>query len=149
MTTDTKIVLAVTGSMLAGLLIATVLPPRPSRDVIIDASGPPPENATALADAAPENPTALADCGIGEPHGLGRPGAREPHDLGQSETRAPGVLIRLAARPGHATRPAAQLGEQIAEPGEPRGDGGPRRRMAGRTDFRPRSTKTPRRRACW
>ena len=62
MTTDTKIILAVIGSMFAGLLVVTlvVLPPRPSRDAI-DAGGPPPENATASADLAPENPTALAD----------------------------------------------------------------------------------------
>ena len=61
MTTDTKIILAFIGSMLAGLLIATVavLPPRASRDAI-DAGGPPPENATALAGSAPESPTTSA-----------------------------------------------------------------------------------------
>ena len=34
-------------------------------------------------------------------------GAREPDDLGQSDTREPGVPAQPAARPGHATRPAA------------------------------------------
>ena len=83
MTTDTKIILAFIGSMLAGLLIATVavLPPRASRDAI-DAGGPPPENATALAGSASESPTTSAS----------------------RTTREPGVPAQPAARPGHATR---------------------------------------------
>ena len=105
MTTDTKIILAVIGSMLAGLLIATVLPPRPSRDAI-DAGGPAPENATALADAAPENPTALADAAPENPTGLAGPAPESPTS---SASRRPG---RRASSPGPPPGPATQLARQ-------------------------------------
>ena len=86
MTTDTKIILAFIGSMLAGLLIATVV--RAATPGI-------PRRHRRGRPAARER------------HGLGRLGAREPDDLGQSDTREPGVPAQPAARPGHATRPAA------------------------------------------
>ena len=76
MTTDTKIILAVIGSMLAGLLIATVLPP--AIPLASEEGGPPPENATALADGAPENSTALADAVPENPTGLAGPAPESP-----------------------------------------------------------------------
>lgn len=96
MTTDTKIILALIGSMLAGLLIATVavLPPWPSRDAI-DAGGPPPENPTASADAAPEDPTAQADSA--------------PESSTTSASRTPGSR---ASRPSPPPGPATQLARQ-------------------------------------
>ena len=96
MTTDTKIILALIGSMLAGLLIATVavLPPWPSRDAI-DAGGPPPENPTASTDAAPEDPTAQADSA--------------PESSTTSASRTPGSR---ASRPSPPPGPATQLARQ-------------------------------------
>ena len=101
MRTDTKIILAFIGSMLAGLLIATVavLPPSAATPAI-------PRRHRRGRPAARE-PHGLGRLGTREPHGLGRLGAREPHDLGQSDMPEPGVPAQPAARPGHATRPAA------------------------------------------
>ena len=101
-----EIVLAVIGSMLAWLPIATVLPPWPSGDVIVDAGGTPPENATALAAAAPENPTALAAAAPENPTGLAGPAPESPTT---SASRRPG---RRASSSGWPPGPATQLARQ-------------------------------------
>ena len=82
-----------------------MLPPRPSRDAI-DASGPPPENATALADAAPQNPTALADAASENPTGLA---GSAPESPTTSASPRPG---RRAFSPGPPPGPATQLARQ-------------------------------------